>query len=689
MTPVLTTVLGIAAWSISSYGFGSLLFDRLVPHDPEKTEIERPVISIAVGLMVISFAAFGLGRLSLYTRPALLALMAVGAGAGMLKVAAARGRLKSVWSDWIGVLRGHWWVTVPVGLLLALALVDTALPCREYDTWRYHFSLPETWLRDGVVADTGSTVYDGFHHGAEILYGIGLGLFGEEGANAVAWLALALCPLAVVAISRELDWGVRPGLYGACVLLAGHRLIRQPGEAWVDIFVLLFGLIAAILFARDLRRPGRSGVQAMVVAGMMLGMAAAVKKTGLVLGPCLLIVYALHSGEQYGWRRGLRLATAATVPFLVLADVWLAWSYSLTGNPFYPALNDIFGSRGHGANWGAEAVARGFSRSIPNYLTYPWHLSLDFSLLRHSWEYGIGPGFIAFAPISLLFYRRYVGVRFFVWCGALYLTAFFFLAPHLVRYLMPGVGLMAVIAGLGASKLQGLLRLRTPSRAVVPAMVVLPIVVSFAVELNRLGTDLNTDYVLGRVTQDRYLQLHPDTAEFTAVLRMNRQLHGAGKTLLVGVLPYRLEGERITLRRFAKMELPPEQRTESGVLQELARQGITHVLYRHNPPPSLRRLLQTHATKRETGEWLIYDHDVFRGLDPRLVQQYWRAIMDEDMFASSPRLRRTLEGYAVKKEWLQEPQPKPPVADHLREIMTVETPLPITLYEVIYPQRLQ
>jgi len=327
-----------------------------------------------------------------------------------------------------------------------IGLLRSCLPATVFDALNYHYALPEIWLKTGAMHDTGATIYDGLAHGMNLLQGFGLVVGGDPAANQLGWLALVLSAIGCLALVRAAKWPTRVGLYAMAMLLSAHRITYEASGGLIDINLLFFAIVASVVALRWLqdRRIG-----AVLLSGALVGMAGATRQNGLVVALSLTLALGISGTVRYGINSTVKPLLLFLCAFLALETPWLVWAFQVTGNPLHPAFNSLFAVKagfGAGIGWAEEATLRGFERSIVTYITYPWHLSFNFKLLRSMWEFGIGPGLIAFAPLAIFYRRGGIAMTFSVVAMAVYLSVMYFLAPHMVRYLIPAFAFAALLS---------------------------------------------------------------------------------------------------------------------------------------------------------------------------------------------------------------------------------------------------
>jgi hypothetical protein len=181
-------------------------------------------------------------------------------------------------------------------------------------------------------------------------------LFPSHGAVVVALAGLPYGVLlffiylisARIAGSLELGRWDRAAFIVASVLLAGTGAATWPliGTTFNDITIAAMVLAAfhqiliAVTDGGEERLPRR-----VAVAGMLLGLAMALKLTAAVYVPPMAVV--IFSVAR-GWRNKVRsLVVYGGCAFAVFVAIYGPWAwrlYELTGNPFFPLLNGVFHS---------------------------------------------------------------------------------------------------------------------------------------------------------------------------------------------------------------------------------------------------------------------------------------------------------------------------------------------------------
>ncbi len=313
-----------------------------------------------------------------------------------------------------------------------------------FDAQVYHLPAAARLARDGLGATVG--LLDGeMRLGFDLLFVPSLDVaeptaYGPAVVHLVATLALA----AGIAgeIARRTSVAVGVGFGALFVVTPGVASIAN--HAYVDVGAGLYVFLALAAASRTLRDGDRASL---VAAGLFAGFAANAKlPAGAAIGA---VAVALFVG-----RRGAAGAKAAALSTLVAFLVCLPWfvrAYLNTGNPFFPALLDRFGS-----GWADADVVAATKRAVLDQLPIPRDALYGLRAIVHG-AFSSKGGFeapawvVAFAPAALLRPRTPALRGLLAACGVL-LVAWVAFVP-LFRF---GIGLWAwgaVAAAFGAARL--------------------------------------------------------------------------------------------------------------------------------------------------------------------------------------------------------------------------------------------
>lgn len=358
-TKIIGCFLTFLFWALSVVVWGNL-FCRLLKID----EGPQPVLALALGTLGASVVALALGYLGLlgYRFQWLMNLLL----------------LTGHFLTYYGYSKG--WLALPPGaearvwrfrrlefadlvfMVIAAAVVSSlalgALPLGGSDELRYHLVGPRLWSEAGRIYLPPSVPLvmqcsyweNLFLWGDALLTGplpFGLiegQLFGQWTHALLGYGGVALALYALLSrVTRDRSWRALAVLMALCVpsMLFSARVAKND---WGASLWLISGLV--VLFNATTVTRERAGSRA-VLGGVLVGAAIATKFTAAFAALGLLFAWGWWvRGQQ---NRGMRVRAALGVALGLLPI--LARNAYETGNPFFPAFNDLFQSPWLGPNW--------------------------------------------------------------------------------------------------------------------------------------------------------------------------------------------------------------------------------------------------------------------------------------------------------------------------------------------------
>ncbi|MGC2636845.1 MAG: glycosyltransferase family 39 protein [Acidobacteriaceae bacterium] len=150
--------------------------------------------------------------------------------------------------------------------------------------------------------------------------------------------------LSLVVFFAAREWfGISAALIALTLLVFDPNIMGHSALVTTDIGVTLFFLASILAFYRYVARPS---VARLVIAGMVAGLLAATKHSGILLLPMLLpvLVYEIARADRgTRWRQGLRLC-GGLAAIVVIASVvlWAFYGFRYAARPAGRALNPSF-----------------------------------------------------------------------------------------------------------------------------------------------------------------------------------------------------------------------------------------------------------------------------------------------------------------------------------------------------------
>ena len=276
-----------------------------------------------------------------------------------------------------------------LGMLLcgtAILMLSCLMGHLGTDTYFYHLYFPAMWLENGSMAYVPVPGYTCEYYPAygEMLFGFLMA--PAQNADFACLLqpaALALNAAAVYVLGRFFGASETASLASAALAMFTSMLFGNAAMAYTDVLngsILTAGLALLCTGASRRHAPSCLG------AGILLGIAASIKLTGLMLSPILaLAVMAYFFLRRPDARKGVVVAAVAAV---AAAAPFYLRSWIVTGNPFYPVrLPPLFTA-------GLE-----FERSAVGFTKDAW----DFFFRGGSWGLNIPSGILwGLTPFAVL-----------------------------------------------------------------------------------------------------------------------------------------------------------------------------------------------------------------------------------------------------------------------------------------------
>lgn len=261
---------------------------------------------------------------------------------------------------------GRWGIAI-VGFLALLPLVGALAPpdTMEWDSLAYHLALPKLWLAANSIDTVPFIHHSYFPANVDALYVWGMAIAGEVGAKTFSFAFFVLGGFALFGIARRW-YGSHAGVW-SCVAFAGAPVVLwESGTAYIDVAQGLMAGLGALYGVELLttRHSPHQRRRLIILSGLLLGLAAGSKYTGLVVLAALAVVAVARCFLVAFGKRDVpgasgsvfRDIVAVTCLAIVVCSPGYVRNYMQTGNPMYPFLYERFGGRGWD-QWRAEIYA--------------------------------------------------------------------------------------------------------------------------------------------------------------------------------------------------------------------------------------------------------------------------------------------------------------------------------------------
>ena len=485
------------------------------------------------------------------------------------------------------------------------------LPPLSYDEVAYHLAIPKIFIQNHRISYISFIPYSNWPLESELLSTLGLLLGSETLTHLVSWLSFVLILVAIFSFGKRY-FGLQVGVIAAVIFSYTPVVTTLAGTALVELPLTLFTFLAIMAFLEWLLSEQRS---LLVFSALFGGLAASTKLnaalTPFILG--LLVLTVLLTAKKSGPLASVKtFITYGLISFAVVAP-WYLKTWVLTGNPFWPFLQEVFGAR----DWDAVGTENlmNFIRqpnmplTLANWAAGIWRLTTEPEKFG-SFRFALGWSYLFLLPLAVpaLLYSRSKDLllKWLAIIAVVFYTAWFF-QTHQTRFLMPVLPVLALLAAVGLSWLFGdrdktmsenrsrrrpgrrldrlgqLLRLETNWSILIKVLFIGFLLFSnwLADPADRNLIRSNLPYIAGKKDRDQYLT--EQIPGFEAIIYANNHLPKDARIWLAlfESRGYYLDREYMWANPIGQRAVPLEEfKNARQLARELNRRGFTHVLLR-------------------------------------------------------------------------------------------------------------
>ncbi|MFM8551389.1 MAG: hypothetical protein ACKOCD_03625 [Nitrospiraceae bacterium] len=373
---------------LSTYGAGRLL-SRIgvgITQDPAHSSMRHTACT------------WGIGLAGLAPVIALCSMM------GLFRTAGAVGATCSLYGLWSLALierrlpsRASLIASLAGGIVLGgswlLVWLWATIPPTFYDELTYHLVIPQRALATGKDQLLPWVYHTAMPHVSDLLLAWGMAFAGELGAKATHASLWVLCTVAAWGLAENVAGLRATGWAGPSTIVA---LASSP-TLWF-LGTLAFAetaLTAAVVVAGSVLLGASTIGRAWLALGLLLGLGASVKLSGLAWVGALLLAGVFAAWDKYSLAKAGAVAALCATPWWIRA--WIG-----TGNPIFPMAYQLF----DGPYWNDANQAR-LKGELPlsiQDLGLAGLLQLPTNLLRHPEQFGSAgdAGILAVASLGCL-----------------------------------------------------------------------------------------------------------------------------------------------------------------------------------------------------------------------------------------------------------------------------------------------
>jgi hypothetical protein len=448
----ITNLAVVGALLIAGSGVGLLVLKALALKGAGRPQ--QVLLASGLGLGLIGYVPFVLGVSGGLNTPTLLALLlvatagGVGGWYGFARQAELRLRPEIAGVVWnrLKSLGPIAWVLIGFLTLMGLLnLLAAMAPVIGIDELIYRVRLPELYLDRGEFYYLPTIEVHQQPQQIQMLQMWAMALGSDSGTQIIQWAMGLLLVAAVVDLARRFV-PITVALAAGVAFYGVSDVVVLSARAVPDLANGLFLFLAFVAFVRWMDTDEDWWL---VVVGVLAGLFAAGSRIPGAYGAIGLAALAI----LYAWRqpgRGpVRIVAAGAIVgavALVMVVPWYAKSWALTGNPWWPFFEGIFGARDYNESAAAYSDANqerdvGPWHSVSWILSSPWDLTFNPKKFRSG---VLGPFILAAIPLLAVVRvdrRIWYMAAAVVTTGALWYWTFVRL-----RSFIPVIALMIVIA---------------------------------------------------------------------------------------------------------------------------------------------------------------------------------------------------------------------------------------------------
>ena len=386
-------------------------------------------------------------------------------------------------------------------VLTGLIVLTASVPPVSRDALAHHLALPKIYLKHGVLIDIPEIPFSYYPMNLDLIYFAALAL-GNDIIPKYTHFLFALLTAGLIYGYLQARVGTQLALLGALLYLSTPIVVRLSSEVYVDLGLGFFSMAAVYALIRW--SESKHHQRALVVSGIWCGLALGTKYNALLVLAVLSLMIpfidtrirsrialraagdAIDAPDPGGasrvrrWMGTFNLsALINALVFIIVAlavfSPWMIRNTVLTGNPVYPMLNDVFSPAGTGSSQDDWSQTSSMVQDTSN------------TLLVRRLVFKESPGYIALMPLRIFFEgqdddpQRFDGqlnpiLPFFIlaavvmwradlrskrderWIwfafAALFMLMTFFLAPIRIRYLLPILPALTILAIMGIFNLR-------------------------------------------------------------------------------------------------------------------------------------------------------------------------------------------------------------------------------------------
>ncbi|HNY97313.1 MAG TPA: phospholipid carrier-dependent glycosyltransferase [Smithellaceae bacterium] len=329
------------------------------------------------------------------------------------------------------------------------------------DALIHHLAIPKLWLVHGGFYETPWAGFSYYPMNLSLLYLVPL-YFGNDIIPNFIHLSFGLGTAVLLYSYLNKRCGQFAGLLGALMFISLPTILRTATTAYVDVGLVFFTTLSVLSYVywRDTEYQSNGWLLVSAIAmGLALGTKYSALPVWFFLTLAIVFVYARETGRQWP---ALQYGFLFFVISLMVFSPWLIKNAILTGNPLYPLLKSFFGDGGINVEGVYSAMSGDAGGSMFKTRQWFWGESVWETLLiplrfflqgqDHNPRYFDGvlnPVLLFIAPFAFINKTLKTEKLLFLCFAAFVILLAFFMDQHRIRYILPAVPFVIILAVLG------------------------------------------------------------------------------------------------------------------------------------------------------------------------------------------------------------------------------------------------
>jgi hypothetical protein len=517
------------------------------------------------------------------------------------------------------------------------------------DALIHHLAIPKLWLKQGEFYEMPWADYSYYPMYVNLLYLV-CHYFKNDMAPKFIHLAFGFGNGWLIFFYLKKKFDRNWALLGMVIFITTPIVIWLSTAAYIDLGMTFFTTASVLAFVKW-RDSEYSQFKWLLISSFCMGIAIGSKYNALIawliLNLILMLSYAKDTQRQIAT---LKYGTTFFIIAALVASPWYLKNILQTGNPFYPLFNSFFQSLHHQPvqeiirHQAGEKISQlsFFKMREVMYGETFWEtllipIRMFFQGEDNSYRYFQGvlnPILIVFSPFILL-EKKYKRDKFlFAFFSVLFIFMAYFLTEKQVRYILPVLPFLTILAVMGIKDLTDKLNAETflsslrfhenvkgISRIVLFASVSILLASNFFYLRDRIHIIKPFPFVFGKETREDFLKRH--LLHYDAVKYINTHLSDDVIifSMFLGRRGYYIDRaykNELSFGRSALKNMVDSSVSEEKFKKFIKSMGITHILMRTD---LVDKYLQDNFTVEEIRRFM------------NLAEKCWKTVYEHNGYA--------------------------------------------------------